>query len=68
MIYLTFVYFFLALSAHSSRFIIDPATGNITVNTPLLSVQKDEIHLTVIVSDKGVPSLSATAQVRLYLK
>lgn len=56
------------MSEHSSRFIIDSATGKITVNTPLLSVQKDEIHLTVIVSDKGVPSLSATAQVRLYLK
>ncbi|VDI21724.1 Hypothetical predicted protein [Mytilus galloprovincialis] len=58
----------IALSAHSSRFIIDPATGNITVNTPLLSVQKDEIQLTVIVSDKGVPSLSATAQVTIRLQ
>ncbi|CAC5412611.1 FAT4 [Mytilus coruscus] len=55
-------------SEHSSRFAIDANTGKITVNTVLQSVQKDEIMLSVIVSDKGLPQRSTRAQVTIKIK
>ncbi|XP_052063802.1 protocadherin Fat 3-like [Mytilus californianus] len=55
-------------SEHSSRFAIDAYTGKITVNTVLQSVQKDDIMLSVIVSDKGSPQRSTRAQVTIKIK
>ncbi|VDI58231.1 Hypothetical predicted protein, partial [Mytilus galloprovincialis] len=55
-------------SEHSIRFSIDANTGRITVNTVLQSVQKDEIILSVTVSDKGLPQRSASAQVTMKIK
>ncbi|CAG2209202.1 FAT4 [Mytilus edulis] len=49
-------------SEYSSRFTIDAQTGQIILNTVLHSVQKDEIKLSVIVSDKGSPQRSTRAQ------
>ncbi|XP_071155009.1 protocadherin Fat 4-like isoform X2 [Mytilus edulis] len=54
-------------SEYSSRFTIDAQTGQIILNTVLHSVQKDEIKLSVIVSDKGSPQRSTRAQVTVKI-
>ncbi|XP_052063814.1 protocadherin Fat 4-like isoform X2 [Mytilus californianus] len=54
-------------SEHSSKFTIDADTGKITLNSPLLTVQKDKMSIAVIVSDKGDPPLSTTAMVSIHI-
>ncbi|XP_071155012.1 protocadherin Fat 4-like isoform X2 [Mytilus edulis] len=54
-------------SEHYLKFAIDADTGKITLNSPLLSVQKDKITIEVIVSDKGAIQLSATATVTIHI-
>lgn len=54
-------------SEHSLKFAIDADTGKITLNSPLLSVQKDKITIGIIVTDKGVPQQSDTATVTIHI-
>lgn len=57
------------LPGHSAEnsFAIDPHTGKITTTTVLDREEKLVYHLLIMASDKGVPPMSSTATVSIYV-